>query len=72
MYWIASQTKIGPHTFYTYNYFEVVEHTLPKKPWYNSLTRKINYPTNKELIVKALLVSSEDEFIKFYKHRSRL
>lgn len=73
MYWLVNTyTSTTGNKYFTYNYFEVVPVNDYKKPWYNGVQKRIIYPTTQQLIIKAIIVESEEDFLKFYNKMKKL
>lgn len=60
MYWKKGKDENG---WIIYNYFEIIhKHTLSSKPFYNPISKSIIYPVTKELVMKAAIAETEEDF----------
>ena len=73
MYWMVGSTQINlTEKCYIFNYFEIIDKTKISYPYYNSLTKQMVFPVNKELVMRACIYPSEAKFLEFYSLKKRL
>lgn len=74
MYWKVeefqdNETGMGGIVF---NYFEVVKAINQKSPWYNGFLKCMIYPNNLQMVVKAAVFETEEDFIEWYHQHKQL
>lgn len=67
MYWKVSE-HIDDHknSWIVYNYIAFVKRNNVAGPWYNGLLKEWKYPQVYEVIVKAAMAASEEDFLSRY------
>lgn len=72
MYWKTEKVIFQDVEYITYNYFAIIERPIKSGPYYNPLTKMIVHPANKDLVIKAKAVKTEQEFEEFYNKNKEL
>jgi hypothetical protein len=73
MYWkIDEYIDDHDNTWLIYNYFEVIKFEPQFRPYYNGILKEMKYPQEQELVIKAALAGSEEEFDAWYNENKRL
>lgn len=73
MYWVTeSGIDNNNNPYLEYNFFQIVHVINAKKAEYNPVTRVTKYPILKEIVVRAYVAVSEEDFLEYYHLTPRL
>lgn len=72
MYWKIEDVEFNGITYLKYKFFKLVLKSSFAAPYYNAMTKEIQFPVKYELMVEERLVKSEEDFLKWYQEHVKL
>lgn len=73
MYWKVEEYKdVDDNNCILYNYYDFVDAVSSLKPYYNGFTKTFVFPCTKQLVVKAVVFATQEDFLEWYHENKNL